>query len=143
MRQFLFFSVGTGKTGRMDTGESLLDLKSISIPGVSDWLSKYLIKVRDKNTILLYPKDGSLLTQNNVTQDPNPIPEVADLINNNVSDNSVNTEQEDIPDINKGKNIADKRLRVLKLKKLLEQRLKISLDKKSESEFIPSQEEIK
>ena len=127
----------------MDTGESLLDLKSISIPGVSDWLSKYLIKVRDKNTILLYPKDGSLLTQNNVTQDPNPIPEVADLINNNVSDNLVNTEQEDIPDNNKGETIANKRLRVLKLKKLLEQRLKISLDKDSENEFISSQEEIK
>lgn len=129
-----------GKTGRMDTGESLLDLKSISIPGVSNWLSKYLIKVRDKNTILLYPKDGSLLTQNNVTQDLNPIPEVADLINNNVSDNSVNTEQKDILDNNKEEPIAIKRLRVLKLKKLLELRLKVSLDKESKNEFIPSQE---
>ena len=123
----------------MDTGESLLDLKSISIPGVSDWLSKYLIKVRDKNTILLYPKNGNLPTQNNVTQDLNLIPEEADHINIDVSDNSINTEQKDIQ-----KNqeiIANKHLRVLKLKKLLEQRLKISLAKGSKNEFKPSPED--
>ena len=123
----------------MDTGESLLDLKSISIPGVSDWLSKYLIKFRDKNTILLYPKNGNLSTQNNVTQDLNPIiPEDADFINTDVSDNSVNTEQKDI--LKNRETIANKHFRVLQLKKLLEKRLKISLAKESENEFIPSQE---
>ena len=122
----------------MDTGESLLDLKSISIPGVSDWLSKYLIKVRDKNTILLYPKNGNLPTQNNVTQDLNLIPEEADHINIDVSDNSINTEQKDI--LKNQETIANKHLRVLKLKKLLEQRLRISLAKGSENEFKPSQE---
>ena len=122
----------------MDTGESLLDLKSISIPGVSDWLSKYLIKVRDKNTILLYPKNGNLPTQNNVTQDLNLIPEEADHINIDVSDNSINTEQKDI--FKNQETIANKHLRVLKLKKLLEQRLRISLAKGSENEFKPSPE---
>lgn len=122
----------------MDTGESLLDLKSISIPGVSDWLSKYLIKVRDKNTILLYPKNGNLPTQNNVTQDLNLIPDEADLINNDVSDNSVDTEQKDI--LKNRETVANKHFRVLQLKKLLEKRLKISLAKESENEFKPSPE---
>ena len=122
----------------MDTGESLLDLKSISIPGVSDWLSKYLIKVRDKNTILLYPKNGNLPIQNNVTQDLNLIPEEADHINIDVSDNSINTEQKDM--LKNRETIANKHLRVLKLKKLLEQKLKNSLAKGSENEFKPSPE---
>ena len=126
----LRFSGGSGKSGRMNTGESVLDLKSVPFPGVSDWLSKYWIKLGDKNTILIYPKNGNLtLSQNNVAQDLNPLPEETDIINKDLSDNSVNQEDENITDDNKGDIIANKHLRVLKLKKLLEQRLKGSLSK--------------
>ena len=127
----------------MDTGESLLDLKTLSIPGVSDWLSKYLIKFRDKNTILLYPKNGSLPTENNanVTQDLNHLPEEADLINNSVSSMSLDTEGKDMVSENSiAETIEKKKLRVLKLKKLLEKRLQFSLAKESEDDFIPSQQ---
>ena len=44
----------------MDVGESVVNVSTIAIPGVDNWLSKYIIKVRDQNTILLYPREGNL-----------------------------------------------------------------------------------
>ena len=132
MRCSICFSA-YGKTGRMDTdvSESIEKLSTLSLPGAKSWLSKYFIKFRDANTMLLYPKNGNLTTSAIGSKSS---------IDENIVDDNIIEEEKSGTVINQftmsDDSIAEKHRHVLLLKKLLEQRLKKRL--KEDEEFKPS-----
>ena len=105
-----------GQTDRMDnTTEALMR------PEVAQWLSKYLIKQKDESTLLVYPRTGSGQDQTNNT----------DHLDHNKT-------EEDTQDI---LSVEEKHKKIIKLKKLLEMKLRKKLDYKKNivtQDFSPS-----
>ena len=120
------------KNSRMDNGvsESIQNITTVALPGINTWLNKYLIKVRDANTILLYPRDGIMNTTMTNIHDENV----------NITKEATDDQGEKDTDADNeiADTIAEKHRHVLLLKKLLEQRLRKRL--KEDQEFKPSPE---
>ena len=85
------------------------------------WLSKYLIKQKDERTLLVYPRTGSGQDQTNNTD--------------NLDHNKTEEDTQDIL------SVEEKHKKIIKLKKLLEMKLRKKLYHKKNSineEFSPS-----